>query len=49
MDAKFYVICAVFAIAAYLVGGINAAIVISKLKYNPQSPIPNPHKTHFNF
>lgn len=33
MDAKFYVICAVFAIAAYLVGGINAAIVISKLKY----------------
>ena len=33
MDAKFYIICTVFAIAAYLIGGVNAAIVISKLKY----------------
>ena len=33
MDARFYIICAVFAIATYLIGGLNAAIVISKLKY----------------
>ena len=33
MSIDFYIICAVFAVAAYLIGGVNAAIVISKLKY----------------
>ena len=33
MGIDFYITCAVFAVAAYLLGGINAAIVISKLKY----------------
>lgn len=33
MSAGFYITCAAFAAAAYLIGGINAAIVISKLKY----------------
>ena len=33
MNAGFYIICAAFAIVAYLIGGVNAAIVISKLKY----------------
>ncbi len=33
MSAGFYITCAIFAIAAYLIGGVNAAIVISKLKY----------------
>ena len=33
MDTRFYIICAAFAVAAYLLGGVNAAIVISKLKY----------------
>ena len=33
MSVGFYITCAIFAVAAYLIGGVNAAIVISKLKY----------------
>ena len=33
MSTGFYITCAVFALAAYFIGGINAAIVLSKLKY----------------
>ena len=33
MNSGFYIVCAGFAAAAYLIGGVNAAIVISKLKY----------------
>ena len=33
MKADFYITCAIFAVAAYLIGGVNAAIVISKIKY----------------
>ncbi len=33
MSAGFFIACGAFAAAAYLIGGINAAIVISKLKY----------------
>ena len=33
MNAGFYLLCVTFAIAAYLIGGVNAAIVISKFIY----------------
>ena len=33
MSAGFFITCAAFAAAAYLIGGINAAIVISKIRY----------------
>jgi glycerol-3-phosphate acyltransferase PlsY len=33
MGAEFYIYCGVFAFIAYLIGGINAAILISKVRY----------------
>ena len=50
MSLGFYLICAAFAIAAYLIGGVNAAIVISKLKYKQDIRIQgsgNPGFTNF--
>jgi len=33
MSAGFYILCAVFAVVAFLIGGINGAIMLSKLIY----------------
>ncbi len=33
MDTNFYICCAIAAITAYLLGGLNAAIIMSKLLY----------------